>query len=53
VGLFALSEGVQAYGQAKEWDFLNRRTLISVLLFQAVIVGAQIALLVMWSRQAP
>jgi hypothetical protein len=53
VGLFALTEGVQAYGQAKEWDFLNRRIFISVLLFQAVIVGAQIVLFVMWSRQAP
>ena len=52
VGLFALSESVQAYAQAKEWDFLNRRILISVLLFQIVIICAEIALLVMWTKAA-
>ena len=49
LGLFAVSEGIQAYGQAKEWDWLNRRILWSFLLFQLVVVGLQIGLLIMWS----
>jgi hypothetical protein len=49
LGLFALSEGIQAYGQAKEWDWLNRKILLSFLLFQLVVVGLQVGLLLMWS----
>jgi hypothetical protein len=48
LGLFALSEGIQGYGQAKEWDWLNRKILISFLAFQVVVVGLQIGLFIMW-----
>lgn len=48
LGLFATSEGIQAYGQAKEWDWLNRKVLLSFLMFQLVVVGLQIGLLIMW-----
>ncbi len=51
LGLFAVSEGIQAYGQAKEWDWLNRKILSSFLMFQLVVVGLQIGLLVMWSAR--
>ena len=51
LGLFAISEGIQAYGQAKEWDWLNRKILLSFLMFQLVVVGLQIGLLIMWSAR--
>jgi hypothetical protein len=46
--LFAVTEGIQAYGQAKEWDWLNRRVLLTFLIFQGLCVAAQIALLILW-----
>ena len=52
LGLFAVSEGIQAYGQAKEWDWLNRKILLPVLMFQLVVAGLQIGLLIMWSARA-
>jgi hypothetical protein len=48
LGLFAVSEGIQAYGQAKEWDWLNRKILLSFLMFQLVVVGLQLGLLILW-----
>jgi hypothetical protein len=46
--LFAAAEGIQAYGQAKEWDWLNRRVLLTFLVFQSVCIATQIILLVLW-----
>lgn len=48
LGLFAVTEGVQAYAQAKEWDWLNRRTLWTFLSFQIAIVLVEIGLVVHW-----
>lgn len=47
-GLFALTEAIQAYGQAKEWDWLNPRLLWTYLFFQIAIVAFQIGLIFMW-----
>lgn len=47
-GLFAVTEGIQAYGQAKEWDWLNRRVLLTYLTFQGVCIAAEIVLLILW-----
>jgi len=47
-GLFAVTEAIQAYGQAKEWDWLNARILWSYLLFQIVIIAGQVVLLIWW-----
>lgn len=46
--LFAITEGIQAYGQAKDWDWLNRRTLLTYLSFQAALVVTQIVLVFVW-----
>ncbi len=46
--LFAAAEAIQAYGQAKEWDWLNRRVLLAFLVFQGVCIAAQISLLILW-----
>jgi hypothetical protein len=46
--LFALTEAIQAYGQAKEWDWLNRRVLLTFLTFQGVCIAAEIVLLILW-----
>lgn len=48
MALFAVAEGIQAYGQAKEWDWLNPRVLLTFLTFQCLCVAAQIVLLVLW-----
>jgi len=50
LGLFATTEGIQAYGQAKEWDWLNPRTLWPFLFLEIALVGAQIVLFVLWSQ---
>ncbi len=47
-GLFATTEAIQAYGQAKEWDWLNNRTLWTFLFFQIALVIVEIALIVVW-----
>ncbi len=47
-GLFATTEAIQAYGQAKEWDWLNNRTLWTFLFFQIALVMVEIALIVVW-----
>ncbi len=49
-GLFATTEAIQAYGQAKEWDWLNNRTLWTFLFFQIALVMVEIALIVLWWR---
>ena len=49
-GLFATTEAIQAYGQAKEWDWLNNRTLWTFLFFQLALVLAEVALIVLWWR---
>lgn len=46
--LFAAAEGIQAYGQAKEWDWLNNRVLLTFLTFQGVCIATQIVLLFLW-----
>ena len=48
--LFAAAEGIQAYGQAKEWDWLNNRTLWTFLFFQIALVMVEVALIVLWWR---
>lgn len=47
-GLFAITEGIQAYGQAKEWDWLNPRVLLGFLTMQGVFIALTIALLILW-----
>lgn len=47
--LFAATEGIQAYGQAKEWDWLNRRVLVTFLSFQGACIAATVVLLILWS----
>ena len=49
-GLFASTEAIQAYGQAKEWDWLNNRTLWTFLVFQIAIVIGEIVLIILWWR---
>jgi hypothetical protein len=49
-GLFAVTEGIQAYGQAKEWDWLNRRILWSYLILQGAIIALEIGLVIWWWR---
>lgn len=49
-GLFAVTEGIQAYGQAKEWDWLNRRVLLSFLSIQALFVVTKVVLIFLWWR---
>lgn len=49
-GLFATTETIQAYGQAKEWDWLNNRTLWTFLFFQLAIVLVEVVLIVLWWR---
>jgi hypothetical protein len=48
-GLFALIEAVQAYGEAKEWDWLNKRVLWTYLTVLCAVVAIEIVLLVLWS----
>ena len=48
-GLFAVTEGIQAYGQAKDWDWLNKRLLWTFLAFQGAVVAVEIVLFAMWS----
>ena len=47
-GLFAASEGVQAYGQARDWDWLNKRTQWLFFAFLFAIICTEIALLIVW-----
>lgn len=46
--LFAATEGIQAYGQAKEWDWLNQRVLLAYLSFQGACIAIEIVLLILW-----
>ena len=48
LALFATAEAIQAYAQAKEWDWLNRRTLLTFVAFQALCIFAQLTLFVFW-----
>jgi len=49
LGLFALIETIQAYGQAKEWDWLNKRVLWTYLAALTTAVAIEIVLLLLWS----
>ena len=49
LGLFALIEAIQAYGQAKEWDWLNTRVLWTYLTVLTTVVAIEIALLLFWA----
>ncbi len=51
LGLFALIETIQAYGQAKDWDWLNKRVLWTYLAVLAAVVAAEVVLLLLWSFQ--
>lgn len=46
--LFATGEAIQAYAQAKEWDWLNRRVLLTFLAFQGLCIAGQVVLLFLW-----
>ncbi len=48
LALFALTEGIQAYGQAKEWDWLNRRVLLTYLALHGACVATAVVLLILW-----
>jgi hypothetical protein len=52
LGLFALIEAMQAYGQAKEWDWLTKRVLWTYLTVLTAVVAIEIGLLVLWSLRA-
>jgi len=49
LGLFAAIEAIQAYGQAKEWDWLNKRVLWTYLTVLTTVVAIEIVLLIIWS----
>lgn len=46
--LFALTEGVQAYGEAKAWDWLNPRTQRAFFAFLGAVLLTQAVLIVYW-----
>jgi hypothetical protein len=48
MAFFAVTEGTQAYGQAKEWNWLDRNTQIIFFSFLITVIIAEAALLVWW-----
>ena len=48
-GLFALSEALAAYGEAKDWDWLKPRVMWPFLIAQTLIVAGTIWLAIWWS----
>lgn len=49
VGLYTLSEGLAAYGEAKDWNWLTPRVMWPFLIVQTLIVAATVWLAVWWS----
>ena len=49
-GLFALTESIQAYGQAKEWDWLSARVLWTFLAFSMAVILLQVVLIWRWTH---
>lgn len=47
-GFFAVTEGTQAYGQAREWNWLDRRTQLMFFGFVIVVLLAEIVLIIRW-----
>lgn len=47
-GFFALTEGTQAYGQAKAWDWLNQRTQMVFFGFIILVLSAELVLVAHW-----
>ena len=47
-GFFTITEGTQAYGQAREWDWLDRRTQLIFFAFVIIVLIAELALIVHW-----
>jgi hypothetical protein len=48
-GLYTLSEGLAAYGEAKDWDWLKPRVMWPFLVVQTLIVAGTIWLAIRWS----
>jgi hypothetical protein len=48
LGLFAGAESIQAYGQAKEWNWLERRTQAMFFVFLSVVILTEVALIFYW-----
>jgi len=48
-GLFAFSEGLAAYGEAKDWNWLNPRVMWPVLILQTLLVAGTVWLAIWWS----
>ena len=51
-GLYAVSEALAAYGEAKEWNWLNPRVMWPFLIVQTLIVAGTVWLAIWWSRAA-
>jgi hypothetical protein len=47
-GIFAVSEGTLAYGQARDWNWLEPRTQLVYFVFFMTLIAGQIALIVFW-----
>ncbi|MBI1212020.1 MAG: YhfC family intramembrane metalloprotease [Alphaproteobacteria bacterium] len=48
-GLYTLSEGLAAYGEAKDWNWLNPRVMWPFLIVQTLIVAVTVWLALRWS----
>ena len=48
-GLYSLAEGLSAYGEAKEWNWLNPRVMWPFLIVQTLIVAGTVWLAIWWS----
>jgi hypothetical protein len=49
VGLYTLAEGLAAYGEAKDWNWLTPRVMWPFLIVQTLIVGVTLWLALHWS----
>jgi hypothetical protein len=47
-GFFAVTEGTQAYGQAREWNWLDQRTQTIFFGFVISVLVAEVALIIHW-----
>jgi hypothetical protein len=48
-GLYSLAEGLAAYGEAKEWNWLNPRVMWPFMVLQTLIVAGTVWLAIWWS----
>ncbi len=51
-GLYTLAEGLSAYGEAKDWNWLNPRVMWPFLILQTLIVAGTVWLAIWWSGLA-